>query len=336
MRLTRLITVAVVAALLAASSASARGCAPARGPFHVRGTQVVGSGGNVFTPYGVTVSGLSYSLHYYLSSWVEEDYRQIRAAAQSWCANTIRLQISQDGVVHDGPAFMAALAGEVTLAESLGMVVVLNDQTESDPTNGPMPTRESSAFWRKLAPVYGRDQHVIADLFNEPRQFAGAVWHSWRFHMQRLANVARDAGIRNVIWVEGPMMASTLSLVARYPIHGPDLVYAIHHPQGEHKPSAWEADFGFLVDRHVAAVVEGEWTNWASTHSECWADAPTVFLRYLRQRRIGMTVWSLNPGVLAGNDPSIPDRFNADWSCIDGLGEGAGALIRRWYQSAMS
>ena len=107
-------------------------CGQAVGPFTVDGTRVLGAGGKVFVSYGTTVSGLQNP------DWgtsVSLDLDEIAATADDWCANTVRLQLSQDNLL--GPngngynrAYMNAIQAEVSAAESDHLVVVLNDDTE--------------------------------------------------------------------------------------------------------------------------------------------------------------------------------------------------------------
>lgn len=282
----------------------------------------------------MTVDGLSYRLASGATLRAADD-GYIRAIAGAWCANTVRIQLGQDAVNFDGNAFLAAVSREVRLAERLGLVVVLDDQTESEAGNEPMPTAASSAFWQRIARVYGHDPQIIFDAFNEPRRTAEPLWPTWQHAMQRLVDTIRRAGARNLLWIEGPVYATTLANVVRYPIRDTNTVYAEHHPQGAHNLAAWRRDFGYLIERHVHAVVEGEWSQYASTRSECWQDAPTAtiaLLRYLQALGTGLIAWGIEPGRLVGTNPSIPTRFDKDWRCADGVKQSAGAVIMNWFK----
>jgi hypothetical protein len=119
---------AVVSAARAAGTPRAR----AIGPFSVDGTQVLGSRRQVFVSYGITVPGLQ-SLNW--PDFVSLDLEKIAATAEDWCANTVRLQLSQDDLLGaDGTgfnqAYLTAVESEVTAAEQDHLVVVLNDNTE--------------------------------------------------------------------------------------------------------------------------------------------------------------------------------------------------------------
>jgi Cellulase (glycosyl hydrolase family 5) len=345
----------------AASGEAARpasSCPKARGPFHVTGTNILGASGKRFVPEGITVAGLANPG--YLGS-IPIDHAKIRATAGFWCANTVRLQISQDTLVGgNGDSFslrfLRAIEAEVTLAEKSGLVVVLNDQTE-DVGLQPAPTKVTVVFWKDLSRVYGHDPQVMFDLFNQPRIEKQARcglnsdWSFWRrggryqgktyVGMQALADDVRRDGARNVLWVEGPCFANSLSGVGSHRISGPDVVYAFQHPRGLHDAAQWYADFGWVLFKHVGAVVDAEWTNYAANKSECWPDAPKAvpaYLRYLRVRGIGLTAYQLKKGLLIRttnlDDPThIYTSGPAKWRCAGNLDEGIGTDLLAEYRA---
>jgi hypothetical protein len=345
-------TAQVASAAGPAARAAKAACPKATGPFHVSGTKTIGAHGEVFVPYGITVSGLANPDYLGI---LPLDHAKIEAIASFWCANTVRLQVSQDSLV--GPngtklsrRFLHAIEGEVRLAEKRGLVVVLNDQTE-DLGFQPAPTQVTVAFWKQLSRVYKNDKQVIFDLFNQPRIEPTARcglssdWRFWRrggryrgktyVGMQALADDVRADGARNLLWVEGPCFANSLSGLGSHRISGRDIVYAFQHPRGDHDAAQWYEDFGWLIFRHIAPVVNAEWTNYAAAKSECWTDAPTAapaYLRYLRVRGIGLTAYQLKDGLLIRtanlDDPtSIVTSGHRKWRCKNGLDEGIGTTL---------
>ncbi|HET9895854.1 MAG TPA: cellulase family glycosylhydrolase [Streptosporangiaceae bacterium] len=341
--------------------AAARACHKATGPFTVHGTKVTGARGRVFVPYGITVPGLANKDYQDL---VPLDDAKISATAAFWCANTVRLQIGQDNLVglkgtKLSKAFLQAIEGEVRVAEKAGLVVVLNDQTE-DESNEIAPTRPTVAFWRDLSRVYGRDRQVIFDLFNQPRLFMEAAcgnnddWTFWHrggifrgkayLGMQTLVNDVRADGAKNLLWAEGPCFANSLNGLAGHLLKGGNIVYAFQHPKGPHTAAQWYSDFGWMLFRHVAPIVDAEWTNFAAAKSECWPDAPKAipaYLRYLQRRGIGMTAFQLKKGVLIKTrnltDPTrIFTSGKAKWRCAGNLDEGAGSELLAWFRNRNS
>jgi hypothetical protein len=339
------------------SVVAASACRTARGPFHVSGTKVIGAHRRMFVPYGITVPGLANTSY---RPFIPLDDAKIRATAAAWCANTVRLQIGQANLVgvqgkRFSKSFLRAVEAEVKAAEKSRLVVVLNAQTVGA-GNQPAPTKATVLFWKHLSLVYRHDPQVIFDLFDQPRISTQArcgntqdwrLWHSggkFLSHsyvgMQTLVRDVRADGARNLIWVQGPCFANSLRGLRSHLIKGRNIVYAFEHPHGVHSRAQWYADFGWVVFRHIAPVVDAEWTNFAAAKSECWPDAPEAvpaFLLYLARRGIGLTAYQLKKGLLIRTknlaDPThINTSGRRKWRCVDGLDEGAGADLMSWFR----
>lgn len=283
-------------------------CRKTVGPFRVRGTRVLQANGTRFVPYGMTLSTLEYYPGtaydaYPGQTTLQQTKAQLRAIAGGWCANTVRLQIEQDSLVgvhgkaHNSK-YLRVIKSAIRYAERLGLVVVVNDQTEpasaTDTTrNEPLPTSTTVAFWHLLNKTYARDPQVVYDLFNEPRPYGApggeaAYWALWRnggpyaykyegrpvtiraIREQTLVNRVRRDGSKNLLWVEG-LENQALDYLVRYPNtyllrgHAP-IVYTYHHTAIglPHDAATWDAQFGGLVEAHTVPVVDGEWTNYAN------------------------------------------------------------------------
>jgi hypothetical protein len=85
------------------------------------------------------------------------DEAVIAAAADNWCANTVRLQVGQANLVSTAgrvhQAFLAAVTTEVRFAEARGLVVALNLQWQLDGASlvESMPTRGRERPARRCA-----------------------------------------------------------------------------------------------------------------------------------------------------------------------------------------
>jgi hypothetical protein len=334
-----------------------KACHKARGPFHTKGTKVIGAHGQVYVPYGITVPGLANADY---KPFVPLDDAKIKATATGWCANTVRLQIAPNNLVGENGhllnhQFLSAIENEVRTAEKLGLVVVLNAQTE-DVGDQPAPTTATAAFWKELAKVYKNDPQLIFDLFNQPRVFMQAScgdkadWAFWRrggrfnrhayLGMQTLVNDVRKDGAKELLWIEGPCFSNSLANLGSHQINGRGIVYAIQHPHGAHTRAQWYSDFGWVIFRHIAPVVDAEWSNYASAKPECWPDAPKsvpAFLFYLHAHGIGLTAFQLKEGLLIRTksltDPThIYTMGKAKWRCKNNLDEGIGQAIMTYYR----
>jgi len=339
---------AAAAPLAAASPRAGGSCGKAVGPFTVQGTRVLGAGGKVFISYGTTVPGLQGP------DWqdsVTADLDEIAATSDDWCANTVRLQLSQDNLLRPSGngfdrGYMNAIETEVSAAESDHLVVVLNDDTELTAPGWNLeqgPTFATETFWKDLTDVYGEDPQVIFDLFNEPRMYNPGMseaqeWQLWLngglfegvnypIGMAQLAEYVRNTlDAQNLFWVEGPRYSVSFAGMVRegavLPVSG--VVYAVHHPAAPHDGSGWYADFGYLIATGLAPAVDGEWTNYEPVPTSgpeilptsCWPDAPTAvpaYLQYLSSLGIGLNVYDLQPGYMVNSsgNPADPTTINA-------------------------
>lgn len=337
----------------APASAASAACRHASGPFRVVGNKVYGKTGR-FIPYGISIVGLG------SPSWASRegaDDAQIRAAASYWCANVVRLQVyepdlvSTSGVVNH--RMLADLEDQVITARSLGLIVAINCQTEGIGIHRQiMPGKETRKFWHVMAGLYGHSPSVIFDLFNEPRrvQFPSEqrTWHFWKYGgrfagtrymgMQTLARYVRSLGARNLFWVEGPHTATSLQLLRSYPVTkaGP-VEYSVNHPGSVKMPRTvafWDARFGNMS--RYFPITDTEWSNYATATRSCWRDAPVTvprWLRFLAAHGMGMTAWSLSPGVmLRSRSLNDPTRIGRGWGCRDGIDQGAGHQEMAWFE----
>jgi hypothetical protein len=332
-----------------ATSAQAATCHHERGPFHVSGAVVNGSTGR-YIPYGINVVGLAHTGY---ASLMAQDEADITAAADDWCANTVRFQVRQANLVsttgHVDQAFLTAVTTEVRFAEARGLVVVLNLQWQLDGDSlvESMPTPRSKAFWGSLASHFGKDPNVVFDIYNEPEQHAACGWAFWHdggvchgvkyIGIQALADYVR-ARASNLFWIEGIGAGATLAGAWRHHITGDGpLEYSEHRPPAPHQPGNWDATFGYLANSGHAPVLDGEWTDYARTGAPwaCWDNAPVSaprFLRYLQDHRFGLIVTLLVKGQLIESaDLNDPTHFRSNWSCTSGLDQGVGHQAQQWF-----
>lgn len=345
-------------------------CQKATGPFTISGTTVKQANGQYYAPYGVTLSTLQ--------TWPNPEYdpnksdnavaqseKQLKALAGAWCGNTVRLQIEQDELVgiHGNAinqSYMDAIKQVVSYAENLGLVVVLNAQTEpagsSTTGNEIMATANTKAFWHEMNQTYANDPQVIYDLFNEPRFSGGvhnaAAWTLWHngdstyVGMQPLANDVRADGSKNLFWVEGQGYSTDLEEIvsnAALRVTGSGIVYESHDPteggSAVSSPAAWTTSFGNIANKGIGPVVVGEWTQSARNDWTCWSNAPTAvpqFFTYLQNLHSGLTMWTLaKPFMLdtsnAVDDYNTPNNYRSGYSCTTGINQGAGRDVQNWF-----
>ena len=295
---------------------------------------------------GITLSG--YQDFIVNDSTVAMIERQERAARDHWKANTIRLQFLQDRLVGGkgntwNKHYFYYIQKGIRYALSLGLTVVINDQTEVSmgfAKNEPAPDHATKVFWGRMMGYYANQPKVIFDLFNEPRN---ETWEQWLnggtlddwsgtyIGEQQLVSYIRSEGAKNTIWVEGINWASTLAGVPE--LHDPlkNLVYTFHHPGSPHPdknfvpgPKIWWDSFGYwAAEGH--RVLDGEFANYIGNYY--WDNHPgksvRAYLAYLEAHHIGVLCWSLVAGSL---------NANADFRSESQEPQGDGKIIHDFYQ----
>lgn len=300
--------------------------------FTVVGNRINDPNGKEFIPYGISV----------VDDLDQPDWQnhaaasdaQIQAAAQYWHSNTIRLQVSEK-VILDNPtsakgyneAAMQRLGTEIDAIESLGKVPIINDNVEQSDNGQTSATNRTSDFWKKVTEYFSSQDstkyaNVVFDIFNEPHNIDWSTWQkekggSGYVGMQDVVNAIRGESNslnNNLIMVEGPYVASTLSQLDQYPITGSNLAFAFHH-QDLSNQGSWDQNTGVNLNTKVP-LIDGEWAQYASTRPECYSDGDRVtptYLSYLRSHNIGMIFWSLEPGVgtVTNNPQPVSDRITS-------------------------
>ena len=216
-------------------------------------------------------------------------------------------------------------------------------------------TYSTSWFYSQLAvadPGLGSDREVILDVFNEPGNINwpgnATSYAQWLPAMQAMVTWLRSAGWGNQLWVEPPgtngfgagyLYSNWAANQVSDPRH--DMVYDFHHTaNGPEVPrvSTWNSDFGDIIEKHLAPVVDGEWTNRSNASStnaqgwgtgECWPAAPTAvpaYLSYARALGLGLSIWQPGGGIMDTSSGLLNSYPASGYSCEAAYGQyGASA-----------
>lgn len=299
--------------------------------------------GHVFIPEGISVYGGLEAPNYHKN--VANDYAQIKAANLYWHANTIRLQVAETDLFANVPStqpynirFLSALKDQVNYASSLGMVVVINDQTEFT-SKTVSPTTMSQQFWAVMADQFRNRPNVIFDIFNEPRLTSAVGTNPLTADVPYNSFVANQLVTtppqpsklssdqawtlwRNGGWVDGIDYVGMQDLVDEIrDAHAPNIIWAEGtydarrlppsqyllngtnlvysiHHPNLNSPQSWRR-IGDLAATHP--VVEGEWAQYESKWAECYSKAyinAPKYLDFLQRHHIGVIAWSLQENSL--------------------------------------
>jgi hypothetical protein len=177
-----------------------------------------------------------------------------------------------------------------------------------------MPDQNSIPFWQAVAARFANHPAVLFDLYNEPHDVSWEVWRNGGMvhegsgnspggkleyrtpGMQRLLEVCREQGARNVIVAGGLDWAYDLTgLVKGYALADPQgngVVYATHIYPWKRD---WDRNVTVAVDRYPVLVGEvGCEPGGKEEDPKTWA--PKV-LDYIERHRLNWTAWDLHPAA---------------------------------------
>ena len=284
--------------------------------------------------------------------YTPREYSEMKAHG----ADSVRIQVAQNGIDPDGeaftPNFRDKVIGAVRSAREVGLTVIISIQNEKQTgeTQVPveLPSKATERVWTGLVPIFGKDRGIIFELFNEPRIIptpkGGPTpdqWRSWAEAMNRMVDVIRGLGAVNVVVADGLQFAETLHGAPELidPLH--QVVYASHpyaHTSQDQTEGAWNWKFGDYSRR--APVLISEWGigYYCDLHTP---KATQQFLQYLQDHGIGLEIvtWDWESSTFGSFNYDFP---NPKVSTFEGgvcqgrdipAGFGPGKMVERWYKT---
>ena len=294
---------------------------------HVVGNQIVNSADKPVWLQGVNVVSLEWSVG------GERVQKSALVAVEDWKANAIRLPVKEEywfgkaaGQKDGGAAYRQLVENVITLVANRGRYVVL------DLHRFRAPKAEHVTFWKDAATTYKNHPAVLFDLFNEPHGTSWEVWRNGGFvaeqtkpadadddaaltpeekanatkgfqspGMQRLVEVVRETGARNIVIAGGLDWAYDLSGIAKgFALTEPGgngIVYSTHiYP--------WKRDWAgkvlLVADKHPIFVGEvgADIKKMSFIPAEAQEDAATwvpEMLGLIQQHKLHWTGFSFHP-----------------------------------------
>lgn len=263
------------------------------GPLHTAGTQIIDGTGRPVVLRGIAYVGLAFA------SSAPDLTEQTFADLHAWGTTMVRFFLNEDLWDPQScaylPGYQSAVQQAVSWTTSLGMVALLTLQagTAQDiGSSASCPTQPiqnmadnpgSDYFWSSVAGTFKSNPLVAFDLFNEPNGISAAQWLNGGPQngftaqgMQELYNDVRNAGAKNLVFVEGYNWANTPPPSGAL-VQGVNIVYDVHYytcpqstpPQCAYAGNPYDPSGGldpwitFQSQQHVPVFV-GEF-GWPST-----------------------------------------------------------------------
>ena len=207
------------------------------GNLSVRGIQLIDEHGNA-----TVLNGVSYGW----SNWWSEFYNKesVNWLANDWKVSVIRaaMGIEPDGGYIEKPQWTKEKIETVIKAAIINNIYVIIDWHSH---NIRLP--EAKEFFADMATKYGKNPHVIYELYNEPVKDS---WAQVKEYSIELIKTIRAIDPDNIILVGSPHWDQDINLAADDPIQGfSNIMYTCHFYAGTHGK--------FLRDRCDYALSKG-------------------------------------------------------------------------------
>ncbi|MBQ4804774.1 cellulase family glycosylhydrolase [Aquimarina sp. MMG015] len=221
----------------------------------------------------------SQTINHLADDWKNPIIRAALGVKEDWDGGT--------GYIDNTAAQKAKIRTVIDAAIAKGVYVIIDWHTHA----AEVYKDEAVAFFTEMAELYGNNDHVIYEIYNEP------INQSWN----DVKNYANDviAGIRskdpdNLIIVGSPTWSQDVDQAAANPITGdPNLAYTLHFYANTHKQ--------FLRDRALAAMNSGialfvtEWgTTDASGNGGYNPQESQVWLDFMIENYISYVNWTVS------------------------------------------
>lgn len=240
----------------------------------------------------------SQTVNHLADDWKNPIIRAALGVKETWDGGT--------GYIDNTAAQKAKIRTVIDAAIAKGVYVIIDWHTHA----AEVYKDEAVAFFTEMAELYGNNDHVIYEIYNEP------INQSWSDVKSYATDVI--AGIRskdpdNLIIVGSPTWSQDVDKAAADPIIGdPNLAYTLHFYANTHKQ--------FLRDRALAAMNSGialfvtEWgTTDASGNGGYNPQESEIWLNFMIENHISYVNWTVS-------------HKNED-SCVVSPGAGIQGLI---------
>lgn len=289
------------------------------GKMQVSGNRILGS--NTNAPMQVT--GMSF----FWSNWADAFYNEttVNRMVDEFQVEIVRVAYGvQDGGEPYHGSNDAQIEKVINAAIDRGVYVVIDWHSHGAHQN----SDGAKAFFRRMAEKYGKYDHVIFELYNEP---VNVDWTTIKNYAEQVIPVIRQHS-DNLIVVGTPTWSQDVDHVINNTINDPNLAYTLHFYAGTHKSelrnkgnTALNAGIPLFVTEWGSVNADGnggrdeastmEWISWMNENklSSCnWSifDKPESSSIY--QANSGINGGLSDTGIFI-KDLIISNTKNAPW-----------------------
>ena len=275
------------------------------------------------------------SLFWSNSGWGGERFynkKVVNFLKTEWNASLIRAAMGVEeggGYLQDAENNKARLKAVVDAAIEADMYVIIDWHSHYASQHAD----EAKAFFEEMAKTYGGNNHVIYEVWNEPKDDA-----SWKDNVKPYAQAViekiRAFDKKNLILVGSPRWSQDVDIATSEPIQGyENIAYALHFYAGTHgqdlRNKATKA-----LDNNCALFI----SEWGSVNADGNGNVATNeadnWIKFMKENGISSAYWSLNDKQEGASVLKPGASSEGGWTDTDltESGKYIRDVIKKWYQ----
>lgn len=249
--------------------------------------------GNKILAGGQPASFAGNSLFWSNTGWGGEKYYNGNVVSwlkNDWKSRVIRVAMGVDeggGYLQDPAGNKARVKAVVDAAIANDMYVIIDWHSH----HAEDYRAQAVAFFDEMARTYGKNNHVIYEVYNEPLNisWSGTI----KPYAQAVINAIRAVDPDNLIIVGTPNWSQDVDAASRDPISGANIAYTLHFYAGSH--GQWLRDKAQTALNNGIALFVTEWGSVGASGdggvatSETWA-----WVDFMKAKGISNANWALN------------------------------------------
>jgi len=249
--------------------------------------------GNKVHAGGQPASFSGNSLFWSNTNWGGDKYYNanvVRWLKTDWKANLVRVAMGVEeggGYLQDPAANKARVKAVVDAAIANDMYVIIDWHTH----HAEQYQWQAVAFFEEMARTYGRNNHVIYEIYNEPLQisWSGTI----KPYAQAVVNAIRAIDPDNLIIVGTPSWSQEVDAASRDRLAGSNIAYTLHFYAGTHGQSLREKAQTAL--NNGIALFVTEWGSVSANGDGSVNETETMaWVNFMKTHGISNANWALN------------------------------------------
>ncbi|MFG6466194.1 carbohydrate-binding protein [Pelomonas baiyunensis] len=249
--------------------------------------------GNKILAGGQPASFAGNSLFWSNTGWGGEKY--YNASVVSWLKNDWKSRVVRVAMgVDEGSGYLQDPAGNKARVKAVVDAAIANDLyviIDWHSHHAEDYRTQAVAFFEEMARTYGKSNHVIYEVYNEPLNvsWSGTI----KPYAQAVINAIRAIDPDNLIIVGTPNWSQDVDAASRDPIRGTNIAYTLHFYAGSH--GQWLRDKAQTALNNGIPLFVTEWGSVNASGDGAVAEAETAaWMDFLKTRGISHANWSLN------------------------------------------